>query len=299
MSNDVNSQPSKPQEERSRYPGQQDLPQGTTKGGQGAAVADDEIDLLALLGALLDNRWTIINITSLAAVIAVLVALLSTPIYQAGALLQVEEKTASLPGLEDLAEAFASESSTQAELEIIKSRSVIGSAVDNLSLTTSVAPKRFPVIGDFLARRFAPTDEAPFREPMFGLDSYAWGGEVINMGRLEVDRALRGVALTLVAGGDGQFKVVSEDGRELVSGTAGETAVGELVTLFVPELSARPGTEFMLSKRSWLKAVQGVQGGLSVSEAGRQSGIIRISYRDADPGRPADPDGPGAPAAQR
>ena len=115
------------------------------QGSQNPVVTDDEIDLIAILGALLDKRLIIISFTAVAILLSVAVAVVSTPIYQAGALLQVEEKTASLPGLEDLAEAFASESSTQAELEIIKSRSVIGAAVENLSLTTIVEPKRFPL----------------------------------------------------------------------------------------------------------------------------------------------------------
>ena len=85
---------------------------------------DDEIDLLALLGALIDSRWTIIGATFIAATFAVVFAILSTPVYQAGAMLQVEEKAASLPGLE-IYQRLGSESSTQAELEIIKSRSVV------------------------------------------------------------------------------------------------------------------------------------------------------------------------------
>ena len=60
---------------------------------------DDEIDLLALLGALIDNRWTIIATTCVAAALAVILAILSTPVYKAGAMLQVEEKAASLPAL--------------------------------------------------------------------------------------------------------------------------------------------------------------------------------------------------------
>ena len=149
---------------------------------QNKGIAEDEIDLLGLLGALLDKRWTIISITIVAIILSVAVALISTPIYQAGALLQVEEKTASLPGLEDLAEAFASESSTQAELEIIKSRSVIGAAVENLSLTTNVEPRYFPVIGKALARRFEPSDESKFGSPFFGLSTYAWGGGAHSRG---------------------------------------------------------------------------------------------------------------------
>ena len=94
-------------------------------------------------------------------------AVLSTPIYQAGAMLQVKEKAASLPGLEDLSEAFGSESSTQAELEILKSRAVVGTAVDNLGLTTSAEPIYLPIIGGYVARGFAPSSEQP-RPTLYG-----------------------------------------------------------------------------------------------------------------------------------
>ena len=255
------------------------------QGSQNPVVTDDEIDLIAILGALLDKRLIIISFTAVAILLSVAVAVVSTPIYQAGALLQVEEKTASLPGLEDLAEAFASESSTQAELEIIKSRSVIGAAVENLSLTTIVEPKRFPVIGGFLARRFTRSDETQFGGPLFGLDSYAWGGEEISVSRLEVDDALLGEPLTLTVASNNRFSVATEAGLTLARGAVGETAVGDLLTIFVSELSARPGTEFSITQNSWLKTVQYVQENLSVSEAGRQSGIIRISFRDADADR--------------
>ena len=243
-------------------------------------VADDEIDLLALLGALIDNRWTIIASTFIAAVFAVTFAVLSTPIYQAGAMLQVEEKAASLPGLEDLSEAFGSESSTQAELEILKSRSVVGTAVDNLGLTTRAEPIYLPAIGGYVARGFAPSSEQPLASPFMGLGSYAWGGELISVDRFDVARGGPS-ELTLTAGDSGAYVVASDSGREW-SGTVGVTLVGDNFELFVSELLARPGTEFTVTSRSRLKVTQRVQGALSVSEAGRQSGIIRISYRSAD-----------------
>ena len=49
---------------------------------------NDEIDLLTLLGALIDGKWIIIGFTVLFAIIGVAYALLATPIYQANALLQ-------------------------------------------------------------------------------------------------------------------------------------------------------------------------------------------------------------------
>ena len=243
-------------------------------------VEDDEIDLLALLGALIDNRWTIIASTFVAAVMAVVFAVLSTPIYQASAMLQVETKAASLPGLEDLTGGLGSDSSVPAELQILKSRSVVGTAVDNLGLTTNAAPVYFPYIGDYLARKYAPSPNAPFAAPFLGLGSYAWGGESISVDRFEVTRGGPSV-LTLTAGDSGAYVVASESGREW-SGAVGEALVGDGFELYVTKLAARPGTWFTVASRSRLKVTKGLRGALSVSEASRQSGIVSISYRSAD-----------------
>jgi tyrosine-protein kinase Etk/Wzc len=52
----------------------------------------DEIDLGRLVGELIDHRKLIISVTALFTLVALLYALFSTPIYQADALLQVEQK---------------------------------------------------------------------------------------------------------------------------------------------------------------------------------------------------------------
>jgi tyrosine-protein kinase Etk/Wzc len=81
---------------------------------------------------------------------------LVTPIYQASAVVQVEQKTPSLPGLDDLSQTLGiSTSEAVTEIQLITSRLVIGQAVANLKLDTESAPKHFPLIGAFLAQRFA------------------------------------------------------------------------------------------------------------------------------------------------
>ena len=50
-----------------------------------------EIDLMALFGALLDAKWFIAGITSLFMLLGVAYAIFSTPIYQATAMVQVVE----------------------------------------------------------------------------------------------------------------------------------------------------------------------------------------------------------------
>lgn len=121
---------------------------------------DDEIDLGRLFGMLIDRRWLIIGVTFVFMVFGVLYAVLSTPVYQADALLQVEEKSSGLPALGgEFGEMFTSESQAATEIEIMKSRMVVGAVVDQLDLTTSVTPDYMPIIGGWLARRTPGEDE--------------------------------------------------------------------------------------------------------------------------------------------
>ncbi|WP_139016058.1 Wzz/FepE/Etk N-terminal domain-containing protein, partial [Pseudoalteromonas sp. TAE56] len=50
-----------------------------------------EIDLMALLGALLDRKYFIVAVTALFMFVGVVYAVLSTPVYQATAMIQVED----------------------------------------------------------------------------------------------------------------------------------------------------------------------------------------------------------------
>jgi tyrosine-protein kinase Etk/Wzc len=99
-------------------------------------VSANEIDLLALLGSLLDRKWFIISVTAIFSIIGVATAILSTPIYQATVMLQVEESSPSVPGLDDMTSMFEGTSEAITEIELLKSRTVLGLATDNLKLNT-------------------------------------------------------------------------------------------------------------------------------------------------------------------
>ena len=116
--------------------------------------SSDEIDLTKLFGILRDGKWLILAVTTLFALSGVAIALLSTPIYKADALIQIEEKNSgsisSMVG--DMGEIFAQESSATTESEIIKSRMILGTTVDKFNLTTVITPHYFPLIGKGIAR---------------------------------------------------------------------------------------------------------------------------------------------------
>src|SRR4029077_11930263 len=108
----------------------------------------DEINLLALLDLVLDNRWLIAVVAAAAIATGTAYAFLSTPIYEANSLFQVEEsKPSSVAGaLGDVASLFEIHSPASAEIEILRSRLVVGQAAQNLQLDLTVTPKYLPLV---------------------------------------------------------------------------------------------------------------------------------------------------------
>ena len=242
-----------------------------------------EIDLLALLGTLLDRKWFIILVTTVFAIIGVAVAVLSTPIYKATALVQVEESSPSVPGLDDMAGMFESSSAAVTEIELLKSRSVIGEAVDTLKLDIIAEPKLFPVIGGKVYRGFAAESKGDIAEPFLGLSSYAWGGESINVFRFNVPKAFEGEEFELVVGEGKTFELFNPNGDSVLKGAVGKDESAGFYELTLRELNARPGTEFVLIKKNRYRTIVELQQEISASEKGKDSGIIAMSYEHKGP----------------
>ncbi len=241
-------------------------------------VAEDEIDLSEYIGMFIENRILIAGVTALFFLCAVGYALFATPIYRADALVQIEEQGSKLNGMDELASMMGTEAaSSVTEIEILKSRSVIGNVVDHLGLDVVVEPRYFPLFGKALAHRHSATD-AP-AEPWLAFDSYAWGGEQLELDRLEVSPRYIGRAFELQAGEEGSFTLRDADGVEVLQGKVGVAASsqGGDVSLFISRLVARPDTRFVVIKRSRQAVIVELQTSIRVSEKGKKTGILAIS----------------------
>ncbi len=226
--------------------------------------SSDEIDLGKLLGILLDAKWIILVTTFFFAVGGVAVALLSTPIYKADALLQIEEKSkggiGSLVG-GDMGELFSQESSATTEIEIIKSRMILGDTVDKFNLTTVAEPKYLPVIGKGLARIAGKVNQ-------------------IEVSRYTVPEYAQEMKHTLVVldAEKKTYQLVRGDEQVVLQGVAGELAKKDGYELFVTELRSHNEQEFALSQQSRLEAIEWLKKNLAISERGKQTGILMLSF---------------------
>lgn len=225
--------------------------------------SSDEIDLGKLLGILLDAKWIILVTTFLFAVGGVAVALLSTPIYKADALIQIEQKSSggisSLVG--DMGELFSQESSATTEIEIIKSRMILGDTVDKFNLTTVAEPKYLPVIGKGLARIAGKVNQ-------------------IEISRYVVPEYAQEMKHTLVVldAEKKTYQLVRGDEQVVLQGVAGELAKKDGYELFVTELRSHNEQEFAIGQRSRLEAIEWLKQNLAISERGKQTGILQLSF---------------------
>ncbi|GLS82871.1 polysaccharide biosynthesis tyrosine autokinase [Paraferrimonas haliotis] len=239
----------------------------------------DVIDLGKLLGLLIDGRWTIIITTAIFAAIAVFYAITATPVYKADALIQVEDKKGGLPGLGELGDMFASDSSGATEIELIKSRNILGKAVDDLNLTIKAEPKVWPIIGKYLERR----KQVPSFAANSASTDNAEQARVIKVAKLEVPNFLLGEPLQLIYQGNNQFKLYHDDILILSGSTHELLKSGDgSVSILVTDISGVAGSEFSITKNARIAAIRSLLDNLSVSERGKQSGILSLALEGTD-----------------
>ncbi|VVP20217.1 Tyrosine-protein kinase wzc [Pseudomonas fluorescens] len=242
----------------------------------------DEIDLLGLLGTLIDHKWLIGAITGAFMVTGAAYSILSPPVYLANALVQVEPKKNDMLGFSDISSMLGGQSPAATEIGIIKSRAVIGKTVDDLHLDIVITPNTFPVIGGFLARRYKSGPAESVSPPRFGMNSYAWGGERLYIEQLDLPAELLGKKLMLVAEERNRFKLYDDNGGLLAEGATGEAIAQEGVEVLIASMAANPGTKFEVVRNPRIVTIQNYQDALDVSEQGKESGIISLALASTD-----------------
>lgn len=225
----------------------------------------DEIDLGKLFGILIDNVWNIVAVTGIFAVFGIAYAMLATPVYKADALIQVEQKSSGMSAMVgEMGDLFSSESSATTEVEIIKSRMVLSQTVEKLNLTTLAAPKYLPFIGKGIARITGQQNE-------------------IKISRFEIPTYADPVFTIIVDDIKAQtYSLYDKKERKVLSGRVGELAQARDYRMFIQSLSGNNGDDFTVVKRSELDAIQWLQQNLSVSERGKQTGILQLSFDGED-----------------
>lgn len=239
---------------------------------------DREIDLLGGVRAVWAGKFWVLLFTTLTLCACIFYLTNTPPTYQADALLQLEEKTGrlSLPtGLTDLVE-DTSESVT--EIEIIRSRMVLGQVVADLNLDWVATPRYAPIAGFGLTRV-----NLPFLSGMSFMRPFASGEEHIRLDLLQVPPEWIGLGLPLTIMGAKSYELGLPDGKTL-KGVIGVMLrdPGNGFALKVGDLQGNVGREFLIVQIRDTAAIAQLRQSTSVIEKGRQSGILQLRYTAAN-----------------
>ncbi len=247
---------------------------------------DDSINLLDLLDVVLDQKKLIAAVTAAVMVVGGGYAITATPIFEANTLIQVEDSKGNPMGalMGEAGSLFDIKSQATAEIEILRSRLVVGQTVSNLQLDLSVTPKYLPLIGQWLARG----KTAPSTPGFWGMSGYVRGNESIRIGSFNLHPSQEGQRFSIVLTDKG-YELVSPSGDKLGQGSfekplsfnheglPGQLVVGGAVGL--------PGAEFYISRRSHLAVTEGLQKQMKIAEQGKQSGVLRTTLEGPSPER--------------
>ncbi|MBE9819796.1 polysaccharide biosynthesis tyrosine autokinase [Escherichia coli] len=223
------------------------------------------MDLGKIVGELIDHRKLIFAITTAFTVIAVLYALLATPIYQSTALIQVEQKQGNVI-LDSLSQMLPdSQPQSAPEIALIQSRMILGKTVDDLNLQAEIEPKYFPIFGRGLARLLG-------KEP-----------GTISVSRFYLDSGSNDVPseVTLTILGENNFEIERE-GYSL-KGKKGVLLEDKGVSILVDSIDAEAGSQFKITYISRLKAISNLLESLNVADQGKDTGMLNLTFTGDNP----------------
>ncbi|MEY0383312.1 polysaccharide biosynthesis tyrosine autokinase [Providencia rettgeri] len=222
-----------------------------------SSPASNEIDLLALFKVLKSSYLKIGFFTLFFILLAAAYSFLATPIYQANATLQYD-KASQVSLVDQMSEMMPLASSggqVDSEIEVIKSRMVLGKTVTNLNLDTQIAPA--------------------------GFFDKLWGDKTDAVVALYlVPEDFIGKPATLTYLGDNKYSLNIEG--QVLEGTVGILLKQDDISLLVSSLVAEVGQEFTLVKNARYSTIENLRNTLTIAEVGKGTGIINMAIKGAD-----------------
>lgn len=217
----------------------------------------DEIDLFAILKTLKSNTLTIAAFIIIAILSAGVYCWLASPIYQANATLQYDKvnQASLLEKMNDGMLFGGNNGQIDSEIEVIKSRMVLGKTVSDLNLDIQILPSK--IFSRFLSDAAA-----------------------VHIAKYQLPSDLIGQPATLTF----------LDSHQYTLNLAGQTYHGQIgiplkqgdIQLLIDSSTVQGGKELTLIKNDRYSAIENLRRRLSMNEASKGSGIINLTIKGTD-----------------
>ena len=236
-----------------------------------ASSKKEETDLFDLLKDLAKNWKIMIPCLIVSGIIGVFVSLWIRPIYQVDALLQIESKNNKNVGMmSGLGSLFATTSPAETEIELIKSRQIIGEAVEKMHLQYVAIPTNKL---DRLMHREGRLEFSQFEVP--------W--------KLIPKNEKKGAWVIEALDSATTFNLYDHKGQKVLSGVVNQTYrfpyASDSATIHIDRMITAPGQKFKIFKLERLDAIGAFKKAFDIKEKGKKTGILEFSYQDIYPDR--------------
>lgn len=241
--------------------------------------------------AMLLRYWKLILACTLLSLLAApLILAFVVPVYEADALVQLElgDKAVTRAPSVDMFRMTERSGPVTAEIELLKSRLILGTVIDQMQLNLVARPRFFPVPAAWLAGQ--PEWVEKLRLLPLPLDRFAWGPASIVVDQLDLPPALMSRPLVLRSTGNGGYSLHDQT-RLLLTGVVGTRASESLpegeVAITVSSLVGEKGTPYDIALMSRADSTRNFLENFRATEQGKDSGLVRVTYRGEDPARVA------------
>ncbi len=256
----------------------EDVTQKNSKHGEDHSFAIKDV-----IEIIVDNWLTIALITFIIFSLGSFYIRIATPLYQVNSVVQVASKggggMAAFAGMGAMGGMMGGGSGSQAEIEIIRSRMVLGKVVDNLNLDIDIRPHFKTFVGKMSYR---------FSNPIISLNGgrYDRKDATIKIDIFNIPDEWRDKSFILQKTRKGYLLKV-DDKSTTLNGKVGALTYlktsKEPIELLVSKFDAKVGSKYLIQKRKRLGVINQLKYSLTVKEKVRQSGILSLLNLHSDP----------------
>ncbi len=214
-------------------------------------------------------------------------------LYESTALLRIDDEKGFMDKLlEKEREAFSTAPLAKEEAKVLRSRTVLGAAVDAMGMAIETEPRYLPGLGKILSHY--PWAVRWIRE-WFPDSGYAWGGEAVQVPFLELPPTLYGEPLSLVVTAPGRYRLEYRDRMLVRNGKVGEFAAvdagpeagGSGYSILVEKIIATPGTRFLVTRHSRESRIDALRRALTINARDTGTRVLELALKGRDPERVA------------
>ncbi|MCX6180210.1 MAG: Wzz/FepE/Etk N-terminal domain-containing protein, partial [Chlorobiales bacterium] len=214
-------------------------------------VPQQEVNLSDYIKILLRRRKVIVTGFLSVFILAALYTFLMKPVYEASSSVYVKDDKTKIDEMSSML-MMGKSASIQAEIEIIKSRTIAENVVRNYHLDWQVKPSSSIASSNFLTLQ----------------STLPWSKD--------------NTSYLLTMTGPDSFVVTDADDKVLGNGKSGIPFQHFGLSLQV-QLYGKKGDTFTLKRLNFNRAVEGLQNGCKVAEVVKMSNVIKIAYQNTDP----------------